>query len=92
MAKFSATRLKKAFNKAVVAHKASGLVPSQVRPKIHSIGPKDAIGQRQLTYQGFSWAFNMGEADIAAIVHSYTLLVAGFTGDQSLIEDTFFKE
>ena len=94
--KFDGARLKKAFNKAVDAHKLNGQNPTQVRPKIKSISqrrPATADGEdfRTLVYAN-GMEFVIDEASLASIVHSYTALVAQLTGDATLIEKSFFDE
>ena len=94
--KFDGARLKKAFNKAVDAHKLNGQNPTQIRPKIKSISERRPLFEgredyRTLTYNG-GREFVLDEAAIASIVHSYTTLVAQLTGDTKLIEKSFFDE
>lgn len=97
MGKFDPVKLKKAFNRAVDAHKANGGNPTQIRPKIKSIvknkrQPEPEMVLWAVTYTGRDYAPVTDEAAIAGLVHSYTAQVAQLTGDVSLIEDSYFKE
>ena len=94
--KFDIATLKKAFNKAVDAHKLNGQNPTQLRPKIKSISKRRPLFEgredyRTLTYVG-GREFVLDESAIASIVHSYTALVAQLTGDATLIEKSFFDQ
>jgi len=91
MVKFGAALAKKKFNAAVAAHTKSGLNATQLRPKIKSIGKRREGGSevlgfyRAVTYADSTIPSIQAEQDIASIVHSYTALVGGLTGNVSLI-------